>query len=66
LRQLYNNNRVWGEPRQRGVAQAARRLQASALAEALRDAARIDRIIKGLSRGDAWDELLQLCLRFAA
>jgi len=28
-------------------------------------AARIDRMIKGLARGDVWDELLQLGLRFS-
>ena len=47
------------------VAAAARRLKTAALGEALRHAARIDRTIKGLARGDVWDELLQLCLRFA-
>ena len=65
LQRLYGNNRIWGEVRQRAVAAAARRLKAAALAEALRHAARIDRTIKGLARGDVWDELLQLCLRFA-
>jgi len=65
LQRLYGNNRVWGEARQRAVAAAARRLKATALAAALRHAARIDRTIKGLARGDVWDELLQLCLRFA-
>jgi len=65
LQRLYSNNRVWGDARQRGVAGAARRMQAAALAQALRHAARIDRTIKGLARGDVWDELLQLCLRFA-
>ncbi len=65
LQRLYGNNRVWGEARQRAVAGAARRLKAAALAQALRHAARIDRTIKGLARGDVWDELLQLCLRFA-
>ena len=33
--------------------------------EALRHAAVIDRMVKGLVRGDAWNELLQLALRFA-
>ena len=33
--------------------------------EALRHAAAIDRMIKGLAKGDVWDELLQLALRFA-
>jgi DNA polymerase-3 subunit delta len=31
----------------------------------LMHAARIDRMIKGLAKGDVWDELLQLGLRFA-
>jgi DNA polymerase-3 subunit delta len=36
----------------------------SALARpALLHAAKIDRIIKGLARGDIWDEFLQLALR---
>ena len=65
LQRLCSNNRVWGDVRQRGVAEAARRLTSAALAQALRHAARIDRTIKGLARGDVWDELLQLCLRFA-
>jgi DNA polymerase III subunit delta len=33
--------------------------------QAMRHAAAVDRIIKGLMRGDVWDELLQLGLRFA-
>ena len=65
LQQLYRNNRVWGGMRQQLVAEAARRLKSAALAQALRHAARIDRTVKGLARGDVWDELLQLCLRFA-
>ena len=63
--QLYRNNRIWGTTHQQLVADAARRLKAAALAQALRHAARIDRTVKGLARGDVWDELLQLCLRFA-
>jgi DNA polymerase-3 subunit delta len=65
LQQLYRNNRVWGGVRQQQVTEAARRLKSAALGQALRHAARIDRTIKGLARGDVWDELLQLCLRFA-
>ena len=65
LQQLYRNNRVWGGVRQQLVTEAARRLKSAALAQALRHAARIDRTVKGLARGDVWDELLQLCLRFA-
>jgi len=33
--------------------------------DALRHAANVDRMIKGLIKGDVWDELLQLGLRFA-
>jgi len=65
LQQLYRNNRVWGGVRRQLVTEAARRLKAAALAQALRHAARIDRTVKGLARGDVWDELLQLCLRLA-
>jgi len=65
MQQLYRNNRVWGGVRQQLVTEAARRLKSAALAQALRHAARIDRTVKGLARGDVWDELLQLCLRFA-
>jgi DNA polymerase III subunit delta len=65
LQQLFRNNRVWGGVRQQQVTEAARRLKSAALGQALRHAARIDRTVKGLARGDVWDELLQLCLRFA-
>jgi DNA polymerase-3 subunit delta len=65
LQQLYRDNRVWGGARQQLVTEAARRLKSAALGQALRHAARIDRTVKGLARGDVWDELLQLCLRFA-
>ena len=34
--------------------------------KALEHAARVDRVVKGIVKGDAWDELLQLGLRFAA
>ncbi len=65
LQQMFRANRVWGDARQRLVTEAARRFQPAALGRALRHAARIDRTVKGLARGDVWDELLQLCLRFA-
>ena len=56
-------NRVWGEPRTSMVGRAAKRLAREALLAALSHAARIDRIVKGVAKGDAWDELLQLGLR---
>ena len=51
--------RVWG-PRQDLMPAALRRLTQSQLIAALRRAADIDRMIKGLANGDVWDALLQL------
>jgi hypothetical protein len=42
-----------------------RRHSAEQIAAALRHAATVDRMIKGLLKGDVWDELLQLGLRFS-
>lgn len=41
-----------------------RRYTMTQVTGALRHAAYVDRMIKGLCRGDVWDELLQLALRF--
>jgi DNA polymerase-3 subunit delta len=40
-------------------------LSRGALLAALEHAAQVDRVVKGVVKGDAWDELLQLGLRFA-
>ncbi len=56
--------RVFG-PRQQPYRNAARRLSAAAARAAVLHAARIDRMIKGVARGDIWDEFLQLALRLA-
>lgn len=56
--------RVWGN-RLSFVESAARRLKATQVEGALLQAARLDKIIKGLRQGDVWDEFLQLGLRFA-
>jgi DNA polymerase-3 subunit delta len=45
------------------LASEARNLAGRASRAALLHAARIDRIIKGLTTGDLWDEFLQLALR---
>ncbi len=63
--ELYRDFRIWGEARQRLVGAAARRMTRGELEAALAHAAAIDRIIKGLDQGDAWDELLRLGLRLA-
>ncbi|MSQ72763.1 MAG: DNA polymerase III subunit delta [Betaproteobacteria bacterium] len=65
LPDLCRDNRVWGEPRQTLVGRAARKFDRDFLLGTLTQAARIDRIVKGVAKGDAWDELLQLGLRLA-
>ncbi|SOD40712.1 DNA polymerase III subunit delta [Nitrosovibrio sp. Nv4] len=62
--QLMNQVRAWGD-QQKAMENAARRLSLEQLVSALSRAAKIDRISKGIGKGDAWDELLQLGLRFA-
>jgi len=47
------------------IENAARRLKFPHIERAVRQAARLDKTIKGLRQGDVWDELLQLGLRFA-
>jgi DNA polymerase-3 subunit delta len=59
------NERVFG-PRQMLCKRAVQRLRGGALRAALMHAARIDRMVKGLTTGDVWDEFLQLSLRVRA
>lgn len=54
--------RIFGA-RQSAYRQAVQRCPTPLLRTALLQAARIDRMIKGLTRGDLWDEFLQLALR---
>ncbi|QDX82303.1 DNA polymerase III subunit delta [Denitratisoma sp. DHT3] len=56
--------KVFG-PRQGPVRAAAQRISSAAARAALLHAARIDRMIKGLARGDIWDEMLQLALKLS-
>ncbi len=63
--QALRDARIWGVARQGLLQRHVRRLALPQLEAALVDAARIDRMIKGLLRGDVWDELLQLGLRLA-
>ncbi len=56
--------RVWGV-RQKLVERAVRRFSPVFAERALRQAALIDKLIKGLRQGDVWDELLQLGVRCA-
>ncbi len=62
---LLREARIWGPSHQNLMQQNMKRFSLAQVTEALRHAAAIDRMIKGLIRGDVWDELLQLGLRFA-
>lgn len=56
--------RVWGA-KQKLIERSVRRFTPTFAERALRQAALIDRLIKGLRQGDVWDELLQLGIRCA-
>lgn len=64
LAQLVNQIRARVD-QQKAMESAAKRLDLKQLIAALLHAAKIDRVSKGAAQGDAWDELLQLGLRFA-
>jgi DNA polymerase-3 subunit delta len=65
LAQALREARVWG-PRQELMPRALQRLASTQLIAALRRAAEVDRMIKGLAGGDVWDALLQLGLSLMA
>ena len=64
LMQLMKQAGAWGN-QQKAMESAMRRLSLKHLVEALLHMAKIDKISKGAAEGDAWDELLQLGLRFS-
>ncbi|MDC8759501.1 DNA polymerase III subunit delta [Janthinobacterium fluminis] len=65
---LLKEYRIWG-PRERMMDPALRRIALPTLEAALRQAAQVDKMIKGLRAkayaGDAWDAMLQLALKVA-
>ncbi|OGA21256.1 MAG: DNA polymerase III subunit delta [Betaproteobacteria bacterium RIFCSPLOWO2_02_FULL_67_26] len=63
--QLWRDVKVWGPSHQSLMQQNCRRFSREQVESALLHAAKVDRMVKGLIRGDVWDELLQLTLRFA-
>jgi DNA polymerase-3 subunit delta len=65
LERLFGEYRLFHKPLQRAVQAAARRHSRSTLEAALRQAAGIDRAIKGVARADAWDGFAALGLLFA-
>jgi DNA polymerase III subunit delta len=61
--QLMKEAKVWGD-RQKIMGNAAKRVGLKLLVQALLHAAKIDKISKGVTKGNAWDELEQLGLHF--
>ena len=57
--------RVWGR-RQAAMERAARRVDGRALSAMLPELARLDRISKGIGKGEIWDEVREYALRFIA
>lgn len=57
--------KIWGVAHQNAMQQNFSRFTQAQVAQGLRHAAAIDRMVKGLARGDVWDELLRLALRFS-
>lgn len=68
LAALLKEYRIWG-PRERMMEPALRRVSLATLEDALRQAAQVDRMVKGLRAkayaGDQWDAMLQLALKVA-
>ena len=61
---VMGRHRVWSS-RQAVVGKALGRLSGGAGFSLLSDCARLERVVKGRAPGNAWDELVQLCLRLA-
>ena len=62
---VWRDAKVWGVPHQTAMQQNLGRFSKAQVAQGLRHAAAIDRMVKGLATGDVWDELLQLAMRFS-
>ena len=62
---LFGEQRLFNKPLQRAVQAAARRYTRATLDAALAQAALIDRVAKGVAKGDAWDQFAALGLKLA-
>ena len=61
VEQLFRENRVWRN-KEAAMKTALRRFKRETVEAALSHAALIDRVIKGIAKGNAWDEFLKLGL----
>jgi DNA polymerase-3 subunit delta len=64
--QLWRDARIFGNAHQQLMQQSCRRFSREQVEAGIAHAARVDRMAKGLIRGDVWNELLQLAMRFAS
>jgi len=62
---LFGEQRLYNKPLQRAVLAAARRHPRAALDAALSQAAFVDRVVKGVARGNPWDQFTALGLKLA-
>jgi DNA polymerase-3 subunit delta len=62
--QALREARVWGSARQNLFQSRVRAVSQAQVETAIMHAARLDRVTKGLIKGDLWDELTQLALCF--
>ena len=60
---LFGEQRLYHKPLQRAVLAGARRHSRAALDAALSQAAFVDRVVKGVARGDPWDQFAALGLK---
>lgn len=63
ITQIMKETKVWGH-RKKFMESTAKRVGLKLLVKTLLHTAKIDRINKGITKGDAWDELAQLGLQF--
>jgi DNA polymerase III subunit delta len=66
IERLFGEHRVFNKPLQRAIQAAARRYPGAALDAALAQAALADRVIKGVAKGDPWDQFTALGLKLAS
>jgi DNA polymerase III subunit delta len=65
VERLFGEHRVFNKPLQRAIQAAAHRHSGAALDGALAQAALADRVIKGVAKGEPWDQFTALGLKLA-
>lgn len=65
LTALFKTERIYDDRRRVSLTRALGRMRLAQLIQALRLAARVDRIIKGIAPGQIWDEFTGICVKLA-